>query len=60
VWQALWLIFGPRQELVERGAKGLTPTGEAVVNSWRHFWMDGARHDAISFELPQLLSQHLL
>src|SRR5687768_13414990 len=50
----------PLQHLVERRAERLAPVGEAIFDLWRYLVMDDPAHDAVPFQLPQLLDQHLL
>src|SRR5258706_1997354 len=51
---------GPLQQSVECRTQQLAPFRELVLHLGRNLWIDGARHNAVVFELAQLLCQHLL
>lgn len=50
----------PLKECIERGAEGLAPWGQAVLDARRTLGMSDASKDSVLLELAKLLVQHLL
>lgn len=54
------VVFRPLNQRIDVGEERACAVGDAVFHPWRHFGVDGARHEAVGLKSAEGVCEHLL